>query len=40
MSLHRLTEVTIGVPNVEEAARYYAELGLTRAPGGPDLAVG
>jgi hypothetical protein len=38
MSLHRLTEVTIGVPNVEEAARYYAELGLTRAPGGPDLA--
>ena len=38
MGLHRLTEVTIGVPNVEEAARYYAELGLTPAPGGPDPA--
>jgi catechol 2,3-dioxygenase-like lactoylglutathione lyase family enzyme len=29
MSLHGLTHVTIGVPNVEETAGYYAEFGLT-----------
>lgn len=29
MSLHRLTSITIGVPNVEEAERYYEEFGLT-----------
>jgi catechol 2,3-dioxygenase-like lactoylglutathione lyase family enzyme len=29
MSLHRLTSVAIGVPNLEPAARYYEELGLT-----------
>lgn len=29
MGLHRLTEITIGVPNVAETAAYYAEFGLT-----------
>jgi catechol 2,3-dioxygenase-like lactoylglutathione lyase family enzyme len=29
MALHRLTSVTIGVPNVEKTAAYYAEFGLT-----------
>lgn len=29
MGLHRLTEIAIGVPNVEETAAYYAEFGLT-----------
>src|SRR5439155_25907730 len=38
MGLHRLTEVTIGVPNVEETARYYTEFGLIPAPGGPGSA--
>ena len=31
MSLHSLLSVTIGVPNVEETAAYYAEFGLTPA---------
>src|SRR6202011_3281249 len=30
MALHRLTSVTIGVPNVAETAAYYEEFGLTR----------
>ena len=30
MALHRLASITIGVPNVEDTARYYAEFGLTR----------
>ncbi len=30
MSLHRLTSVSIGVPNVAETAAYYEEFGLTR----------
>ena len=30
MTLHRLASITIGVPNVEETSRYYAEFGLTR----------
>jgi catechol 2,3-dioxygenase-like lactoylglutathione lyase family enzyme len=30
MSLHRLTTITIGVPNVADTAQYYAEFGLTR----------
>jgi catechol 2,3-dioxygenase-like lactoylglutathione lyase family enzyme len=30
MTLHRMATITIGVPNVEETARYYAEFGLTR----------
>ena len=35
MSLHGLQSVTIGVPNVEETAAYYAEFGLTpQAAGG------
>src|ERR1700722_2742921 len=29
MSLHGLLSVTIGVPNVEETAAYYADFGLT-----------
>ena len=29
MSLHSLLSVTIGVPNVDETAAYYAEFGLT-----------
>jgi hypothetical protein len=32
MSLHRLTQIVMGVPNVEETAGYYAEFGLTPAP--------
>ena len=34
MSLHRLTTITIGVPNVAETAQYYAEFGLSREPAG------
>jgi catechol 2,3-dioxygenase-like lactoylglutathione lyase family enzyme len=30
MALHKLASITIGVPNVEETSRYYAEFGLTR----------
>jgi catechol 2,3-dioxygenase-like lactoylglutathione lyase family enzyme len=33
MALHRLTSVTIGVPNVAETATYYEEFGLTRLDG-------
>jgi catechol 2,3-dioxygenase-like lactoylglutathione lyase family enzyme len=29
MALHRLTDITIGVPNVEQTAGYYTEFGLT-----------
>jgi hypothetical protein len=28
MSLHRLTSITLGVPNVKETAAYYEEFGL------------
>ena len=31
MALHQLSSITIGVPNVEETSRYYAEFGLTRS---------
>jgi Glyoxalase/Bleomycin resistance protein/Dioxygenase superfamily len=31
LALHRLASITIGVPNVEQTCRYYAEFGLTRA---------
>jgi catechol 2,3-dioxygenase-like lactoylglutathione lyase family enzyme len=34
MSLHRLTQIVMGVPNVEQTAAYYAEFGLTPAPAG------
>jgi catechol 2,3-dioxygenase-like lactoylglutathione lyase family enzyme len=34
MSLHGLLSVTIGVPNVEETAAYYAEFGLAREADG------
>jgi catechol 2,3-dioxygenase-like lactoylglutathione lyase family enzyme len=30
MALHRLSSITIGVPNVEDTCRYYAEFGLAR----------
>jgi catechol 2,3-dioxygenase-like lactoylglutathione lyase family enzyme len=32
MGLHRLTEITIGVPNVAETAAYYTEFGLAPTP--------
>ncbi|GAA3290504.1 VOC family protein [Streptomyces cinereospinus] len=37
MSLHRLTQIVMGVPNVEQTAAYYADFGLTPgadSPGG------
>ena len=34
MSLHGLLSVTIGVPNVEETAAYYADFGLEPLDGG------
>jgi catechol 2,3-dioxygenase-like lactoylglutathione lyase family enzyme len=34
MALHRLSSVTIGVPNVPETAAYYCEFGLTPDSGG------
>jgi hypothetical protein len=34
MALHRLTSVTMGVPNVAQTADYYAEFGLQPAEGG------
>ena len=34
MSLHSLLSVTIGVPNVDETAAYYADFGLTPGTGG------
>src|SRR5690348_2711322 len=39
MTLHRLTSVTMGVPNVAETAAYYTDFGLKpaeAAPGGSD----
>jgi len=47
MSLHGLLSVTIGVPNVEETAEYYADFGLapeaggwfSTADGGPQLRI-
>jgi catechol 2,3-dioxygenase-like lactoylglutathione lyase family enzyme len=30
VALHQLSSITIGVPNVEDTSRYYAEFGLTR----------
>ncbi len=32
MPLHRLTQITMGVPNVEQTAAYYTEFGLTPRP--------
>ena len=41
MALHRLTRITIGVPNVEETAGYYTEFGLTEGtPEGGEGASG
>ena len=39
MSLHRLTSITVGVPNVEETAAYYADFGLRPTGTSPDGAV-
>lgn len=36
MSLHRLTEITLGVPNVAETAEYYTQFGLIPQPGSAD----
>ena len=33
MPLHRLTQIVLGVPNVEDTAAYYADFGLTPAAG-------
>jgi catechol 2,3-dioxygenase-like lactoylglutathione lyase family enzyme len=35
MALHRLTSITIGVPEVEPVAAYYEDFGLTRTAGRP-----
>lgn len=37
MSLHGLTQITIGVPNVAETAGYYAEFGLDPAAGAGEV---
>ena len=34
MSLHRLTHIEIGVPNVAQTADYYQEFGLSRGADG------
>ena len=34
MTLHRLTQIVMGVPNVEQTAAYYAEFGLTPGENG------
>jgi catechol 2,3-dioxygenase-like lactoylglutathione lyase family enzyme len=34
MALHRLTQIVMGVPNLEQTAAYYAEFGLTRGENG------
>jgi catechol 2,3-dioxygenase-like lactoylglutathione lyase family enzyme len=39
MSLHRLTSITVGVPNVEETAAYYADFGLRPTTTSPDGTV-
>ncbi|OIJ63451.1 VOC family protein [Streptomyces mangrovisoli] len=39
MSLHRLTQIVMGVPHVEQTAAYYAEFGLTPVAA-PDTALG
>ena len=36
MALHRLTSITMGVPNVDETAAYYEEFGLAPAGGDED----
>jgi catechol 2,3-dioxygenase-like lactoylglutathione lyase family enzyme len=36
MSLHRLTEITLGVPNVKETVEYYTQFGLIPQPPSPD----
>src|SRR4051812_3328413 len=36
MALHRLASVTMGVPNVDDVADYYADFGLVRDESGAD----
>jgi catechol 2,3-dioxygenase-like lactoylglutathione lyase family enzyme len=36
MSLHGLTSITLGVPDVDTVARYYEEFGLTQTQASPD----
>src|ERR1700736_426443 len=36
MSLHGLTSITLGVPDVEDVSRYYEEFGLTPSGRSPD----
>jgi catechol 2,3-dioxygenase-like lactoylglutathione lyase family enzyme len=38
MGLHRLTEITMGVPDVDATAAYYTEFGLTPTAGGDKFA--
>ncbi|MGW5639663.1 VOC family protein [Streptomyces sp. NPDC003832] len=37
MSLHRLTQIVMGVPNVEQTAAYYTDFGLTAGPAAPGV---
>ncbi|MFJ5775632.1 VOC family protein [Streptomyces sp. NPDC093094] len=39
MSLHRLTQIVMGVPNVEQTAAYYTDFGLTPSDDSPGAAV-
>lgn len=39
MALHRLTSITLGVPNVEQTSAYYTEFGLQPRPGGHRFAT-
>jgi catechol 2,3-dioxygenase-like lactoylglutathione lyase family enzyme len=39
MGLHRLTSITLGVPNVKESAAYYEEFGLTPVGDGTSFAT-
>ncbi|MFJ8844788.1 VOC family protein [Streptomyces cyaneofuscatus] len=39
MSLHRLTQIVMGVPNVEQTAAYYADFGLTPTAAGTGAAT-
>ena len=40
MSLHRISRITVGVPDVEQAAAFYAEFGLGRLPDHSAAGVG
>ena len=40
MSLHRISRITVGVPDVEQAAGFYTEFGLGRLPDQSGASVG